>query len=109
MVSTSLLSGQEEVNRKEGNPVRTEPYYCICLRPACNHEWETRDQGEGHEEPRRCANYKCRSPYWDDPPKIWLTPEFDPESIRKPDGTKSERLIKRCIIERKKRGLLVSV
>lgn len=104
MVSINVLSGQQ-IN--EEVKMRTEPYSCICLRPGCHYEWETRDMGEGHEEPKRCANPKCRSPYWNDVPKEWLKPDFDPESIRKPDGSKSDKLIKRCVIERKKRNLTV--
>jgi hypothetical protein len=33
-----------------------------CLR--CDHEWATR-----LEHPTRCANQKCKSPYWDKPKK----------------------------------------
>lgn len=89
--------------------MRIEPYKCICLRPGCHYEWETRDLGEGHEEPKRCANVKCRSPYWNNVPKEWLAPDFKPENINTGDKRRDARLIKRCILERKKRGLVVSV
>jgi len=34
-----------------------------CLR--CGHEWPTR-----LEHPLRCANPKCKSPYWDKPRRM---------------------------------------
>ena len=37
-------------------------YRHTCLRSACGYSWESED-----EHPKRCS--RCKSPYWDRPPK----------------------------------------
>ena len=42
-------------------PVKIQGWQCKCER--CGHAW----QSVGGEPPVRCANPKCKSPYWKTP------------------------------------------
>jgi hypothetical protein len=88
----------------KGKQVMLTPFDCHCTR--CHHQWQTRNRGGSHKYPKQCSNaINCGSPYWDMTPMAWLKPSFDPNSIRKKDGTICRYCLTLCIKERRRLGL----
>ncbi len=54
----------------------------------CGFQWYPR----GPEAPERCASQKCRSPYWDKPPRAVITDaESDTDDQEVPTGLQEIR------------------
>lgn len=97
-MDTQSVECDPQIDQSTGvKTVRNKAIECHCNR--CHYEWETHDLGDGHQYPRRCANVKCRSQYWDKARKEWSSLNFDISSIQ------CEECYKSCAVWRRSKNL----